>query len=45
MDETQDNPTGQLMAVGRTVWGPKVPTSKEYEVSLSYVQCFLYLLQ
>ena len=32
-------------AVERTVWGPKVPTLKGTEVSLSYVQCFLYLLQ
>ena len=29
---------------GRTVWGPKVPTLKGTEVSLSYVQCFLYLV-
>ena len=36
---------GQLMVIGRTVWGPKVPTLKGTEVSLSYVQCFLYLLQ
>ena len=26
------------------VWGPKVPTLKGTEVSLSYVQCFLYLV-
>ena len=31
--------------VGRTVWGPKVSTLKGTEISLSYVQCFLYLLQ
>ena len=36
--------TGQLMAMGRTVGGPKVPTLKETEASLSYVQCFLYLI-
>ena len=24
IDETQENMTGQLMAIGRTVWGPKV---------------------
>ena len=30
---------------GRTVWGLKVPTGKRTEASLSYVQCFLYLLQ
>ena len=35
---------GQLMAIGRTVWGPKVPTLKGTEVSLSCVQCFLYLV-
>ena len=27
------------------VWGPKVPILKGTEASLSYVQCFLYLLQ
>ena len=31
-------------AVGRTVWGPKVPALKGTEASLSYVQCFLYLV-
>ena len=31
-------------AGGRTVWGPKVPTLKGTETSLSYVQCFLYLI-
>ena len=36
--------TGKLMAIGRTMWGPKVPTLKGTEVSLSYVQCFLYLI-
>ena len=35
----------ELIAIGRTVWGPKVPTMKGTEVSLSYVQCFLYLFQ
>ena len=44
IDEIQENTTGQLMTIGRTVWGPKVPTLKGTEVSLSYVQCFLYLL-
>ena len=29
---------------GRTVWSPKVPTLKETEVSLSYVQRFLYFV-
>ena len=27
-----------------TVWGPKMPTLKGSEASLSYVQCFLYLV-
>ena len=43
-DEIQENTMGQLMAVGRIVWGPKVPTLKGIELSLSYVQCFLYLV-
>ena len=42
-DEIQENMTGQLMVI-RTVWGPQVPTLKGTEVSLSYVQCFLYLV-
>ena len=29
---------------GRSVWAPKVPTLKGTETSLSYVQCFLYLV-
>ena len=41
IDEIQENATGQLMAIGRTVWGPKVPTLKRIEASLSYIQCFL----
>ena len=44
VDEIQDNKRGQLMVMGRTVWGAKVPTLKGTEVSLSYVQCFLYLV-
>ena len=39
VSETQENTTGQLMAIERTVWGPKVRPSKGTEVSLSYVQC------
>ena len=35
---------GAPMAIGRTVWGPKVPTWKGTEISLFYVQCFLYLV-
>ena len=45
VDEIQENTTGRLMVIGRTVWGPEVPTLKGTEASLSYVQCFLYLLQ
>ena len=44
INEIQENKMGQLMATGRTVWGAKVPTLKATEVSLSYVQCFLYLV-
>ena len=44
INEIQENTTGQLMAIGRTVWGSKVPTLKGTEASLSYVQCFLYLV-
>ena len=42
--EIQENSVGQLMVIGRTMWGPKVPTLKGIEASLSYVQCFLYLV-
>ena len=44
ISEIQENTTGQLMAFERTVWGPKVPTLKGTEASLSYVQCSLYLV-
>ena len=44
VNEIQENMMGQLMVIGRTVWGPKVPTLKGTEASLSYVQCFLYLV-
>ena len=44
VNEIQANMTRQPMAIGRIVWGPKVPTLKGTEVSLSYVQCFLYLV-
>ena len=44
VDEIQENTIGQLMAIGRTVWGPKVPTLNATEASLSCVQCFLYLV-
>ena len=45
VSEIQESMTEQLMAIGRTVWGPKVPTLNGTEVSFSYVQLFLYLLQ
>ena len=44
VNETQESTTVQLMVTGRTVWSPKVPTLKRTEVSLSYIQCFLYLV-
>ena len=44
IDEIQENMTGQLMVIGRIVWGPKVPILRGTEASLSYVQCFLYLI-
>ena len=44
IDEIQENIMGQLMANGRTMWGPKVLTLKGTEASLSCVLCFLYLV-
>ena len=44
IDEIQENTMGQLIVIGRTMWGPKVPTLKGTEASLSYVQRFLYLV-
>ena len=44
VSEIQENTTGKLMVIGRTVWGPKVPTLKGTRAWLSYVQCFLYLV-
>ena len=44
IDEIQENMMGQLMVIGRTVWGSKEPTLKGTEASMSYLQCFLYLL-
>ena len=43
-NEIQENTMGQLRAIGRTMWGSKVPTSKGTEASLFCVQCFLYLV-
>ena len=45
IQEIQENTMGKLMAIGRTAWGPQVPTLKGTEASLSWGQCFLYLLQ
>ena len=48
IDEIQENTTGQLMAIGRTVWGPKVPTVKGTEEYIVLCTMFLlscYLLQ
>ena len=45
INEIQENMMGQLMVIGRTVWGPKVPALKGTEASLPYIQCILYLLQ
>ena len=42
--DIQENTTGQLMLIGRIVWSPKVPALKGTEVSLSFVQCFSYLI-
>ena len=44
ISEIQENTMGQLMVIGKTVWGPKVPTLKGTEVPLSCIHCFLYLL-
>ena len=42
--EIQENMMGQLMAIGRTVWYPKVPTLKGTKAWVAYVQCLLYLV-
>ena len=44
IDEIRENTMGQLMVTVRTVWGPKVPTLKGTEASLSYLLCFLYFV-
>ena len=44
LNEIQENMMGWLMATVWTVWGPKVPTLRGTKVSLSYAQCFLYLV-
>ena len=44
VDKIQENTMGQLKEIRRTVWGLKVPTWKGTEASLSYVQCFFYIV-
>ena len=44
INEIWENMTGQLMAIGRTLWDSSMPTLKGIEASLSYVQCFLCLV-
>ena len=44
ISEIHNNMTRQLLATWGTVWGPKMPTFKRTEASLSSVQCFLYLV-
>ena len=43
--QDQDHVLNSGRDAGRTVWDLKTPTMKGTEESLSYVQCFLYLLQ
>ena len=45
IDEIQKNTTGQLMVIGRIVWGPKVPTLKGHHCPMYNVFCIFYLLQ
>ena len=47
IDEIQENTTGQLMVIGRTVWGPSVPTWRglRCHCPVYSVSCILYLLQ
>ena len=45
VDEIQENTRGQMMANGRTVWCPKVPTECSMaKASLPYVEYFLCLV-
>ena len=44
VDKIQENMMGQQVAIGTTLWSPNVPTLKGTEVSLSYIQCLLYLV-
>ena len=45
IDEIQENAMGQLVAIGRTVWGLKVPTLKGLRHHVYSVPYLLYLLQ
>ena len=47
VNEIQENMMGQLMAIGRTVWGPRCLQWRELRCHcpLYNVSCFLYLLQ
>ena len=40
VDEIQESITGKLMVIGRTVWGPKVPTLKGAKVSVFLCMMF-----
>ena len=42
--EIQENTIGQLMAIGRTVWGSKVSNLKGTKALLPCVQCSLYVV-
>ena len=41
VDEIQENRSGQLMVIGRTLWGPKVPIEGEWGV---IVLCTMFLV-
>ena len=46
IDGVQENTTGQLLAIGRTVWGPKVLLwrRQRHHCPMYNVSCILYLL-
>ena len=46
-DKIQENMMGQLVVIGRRVWGPKVPTLKGpgHHYPVYTVSCILYILQ
>ena len=47
ISKIQENTVGQLIVIGGTVWGPKVPSLKETEGSLSCTEYYMagYLLE